>query len=310
MNLSVGLVGLPNAGKSTLFNALLSRQIADVAPYPFCTIEPNKGIVEVPDERLEKLAAIVKTERVTPAVIEFIDIAGLVKGASQGQGLGNQFLAHIRECAIIVHVLRAFTDPNVAREGSIDPEDDLKIVQTELELADLQTREKQKKPLSDEQAFLLAKKPALCVLNIDEQDLGKSFDSRFIPICAKVEMELAELEPPERRTYLQELGLRQSGLEKLITSAYQLLGLQTFLTAGVKEARAWTIRRGQTALEASGVIHSDFLRGFIRAKVVDYADFLTYRGWKGCAEAGKVRLEGRDYLMCEGDVVEFMVQSC
>ncbi|MFH1840583.1 MAG: redox-regulated ATPase YchF [Candidatus Shapirobacteria bacterium] len=297
MNLSVGIVGLPNAGKSTLFNALLARQIANVASYPFCTIEPNKGIVEVPDERLAKLAAVVRTEKIIPAVIEFIDIAGLVKGASTGQGLGNKFLAHIRECAMIVHVVRAFTDPNVVREGAIDPEDDLKIIQTELELADLDSSS----------PFLLAKKPALYVLNIGEKDLGKSFDPKYLPICAKIEMELSELEPAERQAFLQELGLKESGLERLIKAAYQLLGLQTFLTAGVKEVRAWTLRRGESALKASGVIHTDFMQAFIKAKVINWQEFIRYGGWKGAGEAGKVRFEGRDYVMQEGDVVEFMV---
>ena len=306
MNLSVGLVGLPNAGKSTLFNALLSRQIADVAPYPFCTIEPNKGVVEVPDERLAKLARVVQTAKVVPAVVEFIDIAGLVKGAAQGQGLGNQFLAHIRECGVIVHVLRAFTDPNVCRETALNPEDDLAIVQTELELADLQTLEKQKAPAQN-LPFLLANKPALYVLNINESDLGKTFDSKFIPICAKIEMELAELEIEERRAYLQELGLKKSGLEKLIQAAYQLLGLQTFLTAGIKEVRAWTINKGIQAPQEAGVIHTDFEKGFIKAKVINWQEFIKYEGWKGAAEIGKLRLEGRDYVMQEGDVVEFMV---
>jgi len=356
---------LPNAGKSTLFNALLSRQIANVAPYPFCTIEPNVGVVEVPDERLAVLAKIVNTQKIIPAVVEFKDIAGLVAGASKGEGLGNKFLANIRECQAIVHVLRAFTDANVTREGAIAPQSDFEIVKTELCLADLQTLEKQrevnpvvatkedtkkwetvlklkkmlgqgievrngmleagdgsKKLDEDEQGiinslFLLTAKPALFVLNIDEKDialankaLGEKFglveDEQLIPICAKIEMELADLNPEERKVYLKELGLAQSGLEKLIKKGYEILGLQTFLTAGEKEVRAWTVRKGAKAPEAAGVIHTDFEKGFIKAKICSYDDFVKYQGWKGAAEGGKVRMEGKEYVMQEGDVVEFM----
>ncbi len=356
MNLSVGIVGLPNAGKRTLFNALLSKQIANVAPYPFCTIEPNVGIVEVPDERLTVLAKIVKTEKILPAVVKFVDIAGLVAGAAKGEGLGNQFLANIRECQAIVHVLRAFDESEVVQEGEINPKNDLEIIKTELCLADLQTLEKQKEvnpsvatpedkkrwatiqkvkkgleegqevrnlSLSEEEKemiknlFLLTAKPALFVLNIAEKEIGlseKELKEKYhlqevdevIPICAKVEMELADLSPEERRDYLKELGLANSGLEKLIKTAYQTLGLQTFLTAGEKEVRAWTINRGDKAPQAAGVIHTDFEKGFIKAKVVSYEDFVKYGGWKGASEAGKVRLEGKDYVMKEGDVVEFM----
>jgi len=348
MSLSVGIVGLPNAGKSTLFNALLSRQIANVAPYPFCTIEPNKGVVEVPDERLAVLAKIVGTQKIIPAVVEFVDIAGLVKGASQGQGLGNKFLAHIRECSAIIQVVRTFEDKNVSHDGEINPQSDLEIIRTELCLADLQTLEKQKEPnpnvaTKEEEALwvvikkiksglekgievksqeltdkekelikplsLLTVKPEILVLNINEKDIGKEFGEDFLPICAKIEMELAELNPEERKAYLKELGLKESGLEKLIKKGFAILGLQTFLTAGVKEARAWTIKTGWTAPQAAGVIHTDFEKGFIKAKVVDYPDFVKCGGWKGSAEAGKVRLEGKDYLMQDGDVTEFMFNN-
>lgn len=356
MNLSVGIVGLPNTGKSTLFNALLAKQIANVAPYPFCTIDPNIGVVEVPDERLAVLAKIVKTEKIIPAVIKFVDIAGLVAGAAKGEGLGNQFLANIRECQSIIHILRAFDDSNVVHEGEINPISDLATIKTELCLADLQTLEKQKEPnpnrmttedkkrfsvfqkarkileagqeireinwTEEEKSFLnplflLTAKPALFVLNVAEKEVSLSAEElaekynlkeigEIIPICAKVEMELADLNPEERKEFLKELGLKQSGLEKMIQAAYQLLGLQTYLTAGEKEVRAWTINRGDKAPAAAGVIHTDFEKGFIKAKIVSYDDFIAFNGWKGAAEAGKVRLEGKDYVMQEGDVVEFM----
>lgn len=355
MSLSIGIVGLPNAGKSTLFNALLSRQIASCAPYPFCTIEPNVGVVEVPDLRLAVLAEIVHTQTIVPAIIEFKDIAGLVAGAASGEGLGNKFLSHIRESAAILHVLRGFEDQNVVRESKIDPQGDFEIIKTELCLADLQTLEKQREPnpsvatkedkarwqlvlklrqaleegievrnmdLTDEEKemvkllCLLTAKPALFVLNISEKDislsnkaLGEKFglveDEKIIPICAKVEMELSELPLEERKEYLKELGLAESGLERLINKGFEVLGLQTYLTAGEKEVRAWTIRKGAKAPEAAGVIHTDFEKGFIKAQVCAYEDFIQYKGWKGAAEAGKVRLEGKDYVMQEGDVVEF-----
>ncbi len=349
MSLSIGIVGLPNAGKSTLFNALLSRQIANVAPYPFCTIDPNVGVVEVPDPRLAVLAKIVHTEKLVPAIVEFKDIAGLVAGASKGEGLGNKFLAHIRESAAIVHVLRAFEDEDVARAGSVDPKSDFEVVKTELCLADLQTLEKQREPnpsvatkedklrwetvlklrevlgagrevrsekwTEDEEEVikslsLLTAKPAIFVLNIGESDVGPHFAEasrgiEMIPICAKTEMELSELSPEERKAYLKELGLSESGLERLIKKGYEVLGLQTFLTAGEKEVRAWTVRAGAKAPEAAGVIHTDFEKGFIKAEVVSYEDFIQFGGWKEAAEAGKVRLEGKDYVMREGDVVEF-----
>jgi len=356
MSLSIGIVGLPNAGKSTLFNALLSRQIANVAPYPFCTIEPNVGVVEVPDLRLKVLAEIVHTEKIVPAIVEFKDIAGLVAGASKGEGLGNKFLSHIRESAAIVHILRAFSDEKVIREEEINPRSDFEIIKTELCLADLQTLEKQREPnpsvatkedktrwelvlklrraleegieirkvnLSQEESqlakplCLLTAKPAIFVLNIEEKQAGKTagemadfwglndLGETIIPICAKVEMDLSDLAESERKDYLGELGLRESGLEKLINKGYKVLGLQTFLTAGEKEVRAWTINKGDTAPKAAGVIHTDFEKGFIKAQVCSYENFVLYKGWKGAAEQGKVRLEGKEYQMREGDIVEF-----
>lgn len=355
MSLSIGIVGLPNAGKSTLFNALLSRQIANVAPYPFCTIEPNVGVVEVPDERLEVLAKVVGTTKIIPAVVKFIDIAGLVAGAAQGEGLGNKFLAHIRECNAIAHVLRAFEDENVARSGSIDPKQDFAVIQTELCLADLQTLEKQRRPnptvatkdekfhwaaveklraglekgigvkeqdLSDEEKMvadelcLITAKPDIFILNVaegdlklSEQELVKKFNLGenwgVIPICAKTEMELADLNGEERKAYLKELGLERSGLERLIKKGFAVLGLQTYLTAGEKEVRAWTINTGWTAPQAAGVIHTDFEKGFIKAQICDYNDFVKYGGWAGASKEGRVRLEGKEYQMKEGDVVEF-----
>lgn len=353
--LTIGIVGVPNAGKSTLFNALLSRQIASCAPYPFCTIEPNVGVVELPDSRLAVLAEVVKSNNIVPAIVEFKDIAGLVAGAASGEGLGNKFLSHIRESAAIVHVLRGFSDSNVVREGNIDPQGDFEVIRTELCLADLQTLEKQREPnpnvatkedklrwevvkkirveleqgievrnmsLSREERaaieplFLLTAKPALFVLNIDEADLGlgnkalgEKFglveDEKIIPICAKVEMELSELALEERKDYLKELGLAESGLERLIRKGFETLGLQTFLTAGEKEVRAWTVRLGATAPEAAGIIHTDFEKGFIRAQVCNYDDFVKLGSWKNAFEAGKVRLEGKEYLVKDGDVIEF-----
>lgn len=359
MNLNIGIVGLPNAGKSTLFNALLSREIANVAPYPFCTIDPNKGIVEVPDSRLQPLAEVVHTGQIVPAVVEFIDIAGLVAGASKGEGLGNKFLANIRECSAVIHVLRAFADEKVVREGVVDPQFDYETIKTELCLADLQTLEKQKEPnqavatkadvfrwqtikklrevlekdeeirsgvwTDDEQEvikslFLLSAKPALFVINVSEDEVGVSGDEwkerlewqtadELLPVCAKTEMELIDLGHDERKQYLNELGLIESGLERLIKKAYTTLGLQTFLTAGEKEVRAWTIQKGSTAVQAAGVIHTDFMQKFIKVKVADYGDFIELGGWKGCADKGRVRFEGKDYVMREGDVVEFMIGS-
>lgn len=292
--MEIGIVGLPNVGKSTLFNALLKKQAALAANYPFATIEPNVGIVPVPDERLEKLAKVVKTEKIVPATVKFVDIAGLVKGASQGAGLGNKFLAHIREVDAILYLLRDFADENIIREGSVNPGEDLETLQMELQLADMDSKEK---------VNLLANKPAIVVLNVDENNLT----GEGLRICAKMEEELANLSETEQKEYLAGLGLQQSGLEKVIQKAYEVLGLQSFLTAGEKEVRAWTIRRGATALTASGVIHQDFMKHFIKVDVINWQEFVDIGGWTKAREAGKVRQEGRDYIMQEGDVVDFKV---
>ncbi len=358
MSLSVGIVGLPNVGKSTLFNALLKRQVALAANYPFATIDPNTGVVPVPDERLEKLAKIVNTQVIKPATVEFVDIAGLVKGAAEGEGLGNQFLAHIREVDLIAHVIRGFSNEQVLREGSIDPQTDRQIIEMELLLADIATLEKQKEPKAskdkdelfrwaaiqkmlaaarnetliaaalttpEEQKIarelgLLTAKTILYVLNVDEavvsqqETLTQKFAAelkinpdQLIIISAQIESELSSLSDEDQKLYLRDLGLQKSGLERLIQQAYQQLKLQSFLTAGEKEVRAWTIRQGTTAPQAAGVIHTDFAKKFIKAKVANYHDFLEHNGWKGLKESGKLRLEGKDYLMQEGDVVEFMI---
>jgi GTP-binding protein YchF len=357
MNLSIGIVGLPNVGKSTLFNALLKQQVALAANYPFATIEPNVGVVPVPDERLAKLAAIVNTQKLVPATVEFVDIAGLVKGASEGEGLGNKFLSHIRETLAICHVLRAFTDPDIIREGSSDPVADLGTIRTELQLADLSTLEKQKPPkgstsqadqkrweviekfrqtlndgkmvrvavtTEDDQRIakelsLLTAKPELFVINVDEADVAREgLNEKFahelavqpeqiIIVSAKIESELASLSEEDQQLFLADLGLKESGLSRLITAAYTTLGLQSFLTAGELEARAWTVRKGASAVEAAGEIHTDFMKKFIKANIVSYPDFLACNGWKGAKEAGKMRSEGRDYIMQDGDVVEFMI---
>ncbi len=351
MKLKVGIVGLPNVGKSTLFNALLKKQVADVAAYPFCTIEPNVGVVAVPDERLNCLAHLVGAAKITPAVVEFVDIAGLVRGAAQGEGLGNKFLAHIREASLIVEVVRFFEDKNVARVGE-NARGDVATIENELLLADLQTLAKQKMPrgdapkeakilwaaveklrreldrgkparavdlspeerLASQQLFLLTAKPIIYLANLSEEQLRQpekvlaGFPYQpLLPLSAKLEAELASFSPEEQKAYLQEFGLENSGLDRLIRQAYLRLGLISFLTAGPKEARAWTIKKGTSAQEAAGVIHSDFARKFIKAEVVDYQTFCRQGGWENCRAAGKVRHEGRDYLIKDGEVIEFKV---
>ena len=374
MGLSIGIVGLPNVGKSTLFTAL-TDQTGLAANYPFATIDPNVGIVPVPDERLAKLAEIVNPGRIVPATVEFVDIAGLVKGASQGEGLGNQFLANIRETDAICEVVRYFSDPDVIRhESSRDPQSDIETIRTELILADLQTlehalprlekdakRDKANAPKYEvacrvqewlneghparsmdmqegdvEHLYdlhLLTMKPVMYLANVDEADVAKEFEpiegldglagaaggaaaggagaggefdpAKPLPICAQVEAELAELSEEERAEYLQELGLKESGLERLAKAAYKLLGLQSFFTAGEMEVKAWTIPVGCKAPQAAGVIHTDFERGFIKAETCSYEDFVTYGGEHHCREQGKLRQEGKDYVVADGDVMHF-----
>jgi GTP-binding protein YchF len=365
MSLAIGIVGLPNVGKSTLFNALLRREVALAANYPFATIEPNVGRAEVPDGRLEKLAQVVGTQVIKPAVMEFVDIAGLVKGASRGEGLGNKFLAHIRETAAICQVLRDFSDEGVIREGAVTPQADLETVRTELQLADAATLEKQRPPKGavsdlerkkfavveefracldsgqnvlnliknvqepDKQTLmenlakelnLLTSKRELFVLNVDEESLReearlKEYWARelgvqagqVVIVCAKVEAELAVLAVEDQELFLADLGVAESGLLRLAKVAYETLELQSFLTAGELEVKAWTIKRGTKAPQAAGVIHSDFEKKFIKAHVASESDFLQYGGWKGVAAAGKMRVEGKEYALREDDVVEFMV---
>ncbi len=360
MSLSIGIVGLPNVGKSTLFNALLKKQMALAANYPFATIEPNVGIVPVPDPRLAELSKLVNNAPIVPATVTFTDIAGIVKGASQGEGLGNKFLSHIREADAVCMVVRAFEDPDVVMTGNGNPADDKDVLITELALADMQTLEKQQPPkgkitpemkkrwsaiekiqaalnqgkraleadLDDEETplvkdlCLMTMKPILYVVNVDEKEvssveclvLSQRYAEKLgvdkedvVIVSAKIEAELAEMGDEEQREYLATLGLNQSGLERLITAGYHLLGLQSFLTAGMKEVRAWTIRIGMTAVEAAGVIHTDFIKKFIRADVVAFDDFVALNGWKGAREAGKARSEGRDYIVQDGDVIEFRI---
>lgn len=350
MSLSIGIVGMPNVGKSTLFTAL-TRKAALAANYPFATIEPNVGIVPVPDPRLDKLVEMVSPEKVVPAAVEFVDIAGLVKGASEGEGLGNQFLANIRETDAICEVVRYFSDPDVIHvAGRIDPADDVDTIKTELVLADLGTVERalprlEKEAKRDKEAeaklvatkrvfawlseghrartmsmtaeenaalrdlHLLTMKPMLYVANIDEGDIGKELAPidgiTPIAICAKIESEMAELAPHELAEYLEMEGLEEPGLNALIRSAYALLGLQSFFTAGPQEVRAWTVRVGATAPEAAGVIHTDFQRGFIKAEVVSYADYAALGGEAGAKAAGKLRVEGKEYVVADGDVIHF-----
>ena len=363
MSLKCGIVGLPNVGKSTLFNALTKAGIP-AENYPFCTIEPNVGIVEVPDSRLEQLASIVKPERILPAAVEFVDIAGLVAGASKGEGLGNQFLAHIRETDAIVNVVRCFEDPNVIHvAGKVSPLDDIAVIQTELALADLATvektihRETKKARSGDKEATalvtllervliqlndakpvramnldkeqvamlkplcLITSKPAMYVANVSDSgftnnplldqlsEYAKSQHSPIVAICASIESEIADMDDSDKLEFLSDMGMDEPGLNRLIRAACDLLGLQTYFTAGVKEVRAWTIHKGDTAPQAAGVIHTDFERGFIRAQTIAFDDFISNKGEQGAKEAGKMRAEGKEYVVKDGDVMNFLFSS-
>lgn len=363
MALSIGIVGLPNVGKSTTFNALTKEQNAEAANYPFCTIEPNKAIVPVPDERIAKLSEIVKPERVMHSTVEFVDIAGLVRGASKGEGLGNQFLSNIRECEAILHVVRCFEDENITHvDGSVDPIRDIETIETELLLADIQSLQKRidgisrkakgndkeakamlevaegllkhmdagnpaitfdsgsdaaQEQLYKEGRFLTAKR-VIYGANVDEsgladdnafvkkvRDYAATKGAEVIKLCAKIEEEMAGLSDEERAEFLSEMGVKESGLDQIIRKGFELLGLISYFTAGVKEVRSWTIERGWKAPKAASVIHNDFEKGFIRAEVIAYADFVKHGGEAKCKEAGAMRLEGKEYVVQDGDVMHF-----